>query len=1354
MSCKTIILFVCLCLCAQLPCHAFLDRDMHLLTMKDGLLDNTVYSVCKDRQGLVWLGTRDGLNRFDGKRVRSFLFNAEGGWISDLQEAFDGILSFQSKDTLYAFDLRSERFLPVLTEDGHKINAVATQSGQGQELWVLTPSELWLTERALSSSADTLVLHVVKRHSRWKGLEGELTRLALRRDGGSVCVTDEHGRMAVADVRHPDRYVLVDLGLGSSLRVNHLLYDDDGYIWVSTLSYGIVRYDTNTGRILRLTYVDERMPGRLSHTDVFGVVPLEPGKYLAITWNGYTLLTLDKNNPGQVVTSVFNNTSSPIFRDIETRMISVYYDPNGVLWIGTDGGGGIWSDLRNQQYRHFYQDRHNEICSIVNDDEGYLWLATYHEGIMRSTSPFTAGEELDFVPVGPSAGSKRRTVLCSMKDGHGHLWFGNADGTLTRYSPRDKRFENIALRDGKGFLNQSSVWCLLADSKGRVWIGTAHGLLALDEATLVCRPVALADADGKPLRPFQIRALAETADGAIWLGTASLGIGRYDGEGNRLVTGYEKRAGMSEQSVRSLYASSDGSLYIGYMDAFAIFSPRADSIRHVYTTHDGLCNNFIGCMTEDDRGDMWLGSNSGISRFDKRQQLFYNYYVSGSNRSAFFWQDFLFWGNNKNLTYFNSGKLKQMEKQQKVLITDLEVNNRPVAIRQEINGQTILPNSISYMSGICLNHANRNFSLTFSNLVYSDEQQMYAYRLYPYQQEWIYTRGEEKISYANLEKGDYVFEVKNLPSDNIAVHAAEVTTLHVRILPHWTDTLLFRFLMVLAAGMLAYAVWKRIQLKNKRLEHEMQLEHEVFAANVERDNEKKLRMERERFFTEITHEVRTPLTLIMAPLHELLHVAGLPAAAAHKARLAYENSRLLHVLMDQLLYLRKIEVNMLRLKVEETDVNRLVEDASRPFQSVVEAGHYRFRVEELPEPVTLWVDVEKLVTALRNLLSNAFKYTRPQGLVRLAVSTTVVDGYPVCCFEVSDNGRGIPQEVKDCLFEPYRTGAQSPAYSTQSGIGMRIVKNIVDLHHGYIRVDDAEGGGTAIRMYIPEGKAHFAYEAAEEEVILADEQAVPKPAPPSVVEGERKRLLVIDDNPDVRRYVCSLLAADYVTDEAGNGEEALRRVEESVPDLIVCDIMMPVMDGLECCRRLKGDPRTASVPVLMLTAKAEDADAIRALGIGADDYMMKPFNPEMLKMRVTSLMRQRERLERLYAGTLMLKHEEEPAGEPEDYFLRQVMQVIEANLADEQFNVKMLADALHMSQPTLYRKIKQRSQLNAIDMIRSVRMSKAASLILEHRYSLQEVAEMVGYSDIRTLRKHFMAQFGVPPSKYSGEEGN
>lgn len=1321
---------------------------MHVLTMKSGLSDNIVHSICKDSRGFVWLGTRGGLNRFDGKRIRSFIFHKGNDRIEDLREAFDGILCFQSRDTLYAFDIRTERFLSVQTEAGTQICAVATHEGENQTLWVMTPSELCLMERVSSPDNGTLVLRPLKRYAEWQGLGGRLSKLALSSDGRSLCIADAYGRIAIADARRPEQYSSVELGAGHPLEVNQLFCDDSGYIWISTLAYGVIRYDIKTGRKIRLTYRGKGIPNQLSHTDVFGIVCLEPNRYLAVTWNGYTLIMQDKDHPDRITTEVFNNTSSGLFRDIETRMISVYYDAKGILWIGTDGGGAIWSDLRNQLYRRFYQDRHNEICSILNDDRGYVWLATYHGGIMRSRSPFQPGEDLDFLPAGILANPRKRTVLCSMKDAGGNLWFGNADGTLTRYLFKAGRFENITLGDGKGFVNTASVWSLLADSQGRIWIGTEAGLLKLDETTLACSPVAFTDDNGQPVPPFQVRALAETGDHAIWLGTASLGVCRYAGEGTRFETGYEKQAGMSGLSVRSLFASRDGCLYVGYMDAFAIFSPQENKIVHVYTTQDGLCNDFIGCMTEDSGGDIWLGSNSGISRYDKQQQLFYNYYVSGSNRSAFFWRDYLFWGNNKNLTYFDSQKFKQFEKRQKVLITGLEVNNHPVDIGQKINGQVILSQNVSYVSGISLSHENRNFSISFSNLSYSSEQQLYAYRLYPYQQEWIYTQGEEKISYANLEKGTYAFEVKNMPPDTTADSAAEVTTLHVVIEPHWTDTLLFRFIVTLLVCVMIYLVFKRIQLKNKRLEHEMQLEHEVFAAKVERDNEKKLRMEREHFFTEIAHELRTPLTLILAPLQELLHTAGLTSAVEHKIRLAYDNSQSLHTLMDQLLYVRKINANMLKIKPVEVDIVPVLDEMCRSFEAVAEAGHYHFQVHLPAGPCSLWVDAEKLISALRNLLSNAFKYTPPQGRISLEVSREVIDGCPYCCFAVSDTGCGIPPEVKDSLFEPYHTGDRKPAYSTQIGIGMRIVKNIVDLHHGHIKVADADGGGTVIRLCIPEGNAHFGKEAGEETLssVLSSGQ---KPESPAGDGTGKKRLLVIDDNTDIRQYVCSLFAASYQTDEAVNGEEGLCKAFENQPDFIICDIMMPVMDGMECCRELKSRPQTASVPILMLTAKSEDADAIRALRIGADDYMMKPFNPEMLKMKVESLLRQQERLKRLYAGTLMLKHEEEKGGEVEDYFIRQVIQVIEANLSDEQFNVKLLADALHMSQPTLYRKIKQRSKLNAIDMIRSVRMSKAASLILEDRYSLQEVAEMVGYSDVRTLRKHFIAQFGVPPSKYS-----
>lgn len=1334
------------------PCRAFLKNDMRLLTMKNGLLDNTIHSICKDHQGFVWLGTRDGLNRFDGKRIRSFLLDKESNQIDDLCEPVEGLLCFRSRDTLHAFDIRTERFLPVVEKEQGimvKISTSAIIPDKDGGLWMLTNDSLLLMRPAYSEGMDTLVLRTERCYDfvKQESLNAPLTQLALSGDGRHLCIADRDGQLLVADMQRAARCKVIDLGVGRPLSITHLLYDDSGYIWVSTIAHGIIRYDIRTGRKEQLTYHGKYASNRLSHTDAFGVARLEPNRYLAVTWNGYTVITLDKDNPDRITTDVFNNTTSPIFRDIETRMISVYYDPQGILWIGTDGGGGIYTDLRNQLYKRFYQDSHNEICAIVSDDDGYLWLATYHEGLMRSVAPFSEDEEPDFRHVATGGGTKERTVLCAAKDSHGNLWFGNADGSLTRYHIRTKHLETIRPDNGQGFTNRSAVWSLLADGRGRLWIGTEEGLLELDILTQTCHQVDFKDNEGKPLPPLHIRALAETRDQSVWLGTTT-GVCRYDGQSDRLETGYEQRRNMSGKSVRSLLAGSDGKLYIGYMDAFAILSPGANSIERVFTTQDGLCNNFIGCLTEDNQGDIWLGSNSGITHFN-RKALFYNYYISGSNRSVFFWKGFLFWGNNKNLTYFSLDRFNRFEKPKRVLITELKVNNRPVDIGQTINRQAILPEGVSYVSSIRLNHANRNFSVAFSNLSYSDEEQMYAYRLYPIQQEWIYTRSEEQVSFTNLEKGEYVFEVRNLLADSSP--GTGITSLRVTVEPHWTDTWLFRLFAFLATCLVAFVVYSRIRHRNKRLAHEMQLEYEVFTAQMERDNEKKLRMERERFFTEITHELRTPLTLIMAPLHELLQTAGLPAQVAHKVRLAYDNSRSLHVLMDQLLYVRKMEVNMLKLRVTETDITALLKDTCHAFEAIAEAGHYQFRTDLPTSPYRLWVDAEKLEMVIRNLLSNAFKYTPPQGTVQLSVGREQIDGHPFCRITISDNGRGIPADMKGKLFEPYQTGDNKPSYSTQTGIGMRIVKNIADLHHGYVKVTDAEGGGTVVRLYIPEGNTHFDENTAKE-IRPTETRPAMQPTETSAEPTDKKRLLVIDDNADIRQYVCSLFADKFLTDEADNGEEGVRRASENTPDLIICDIMMPVMDGLECCRQLKSSPRTASVPVLMLTAKTEDVDAIRALKTGADDYMMKPFNPEMLKMKVESLLRQHERLERLYAGMLKLKHEEGKEPKEEDYFIQQVMQTIEANLADEKFNVKALADALCMSQPTLYRKIKQHSRLNAIDMIRTMRMSKAASLILENRYTLQEIAEMVGYNDVRTLRKHFIAQFGVAPSKYEGEK--
>ena len=576
------------------------------------------------------------------------------------------------------------------------------------------------------------------------------------------------------------------------------------------------------------------------------------------------------------------------------------------------------------------------------------------------------------------------------------------------------------------------------------------------------------------------------------------------------------------------------------------------------------------------------------------------------------------------------------------------------------------------------------------------------------------------------------------------------------------NKLLIRILLHLQVEFSVYMVIQRIKLRQKRLEHELRLEHEIFAATVERDKEKQIRMERENFFTNAAHELRTPLTLILSPLQELLGTVRPSDTVYTKLAAMYRNGTSLQTLVDHLLYVQKIEAGMIKLRISKVDIVVLAKQITDSFHELAETEGINFTVESLNEPLLLWIDVEKISSAIRNLLSNAFKYTSPNGKVIFKMNRIEIDGYSFCSIIISDTGKGIPEELRGRIFESFITGENTPLFSNKVGIGLRIVKNTMDLHHGTVNLDSTLGKGSTFTLLIPEGNAHFA-EDRYEIVGTPEMEEYALPLPIMQAEGQEDKpsnkktsLLVIEDNEEIRHYVCSLFCKDYAVYEAANGEEGGDVAMSKIPDLIISDIMMPVKDGFTCCRELREQPRTAHIPILMLTAKAEDADVLQASKIGVDDYMMKPFNPEVLKAKVRNLILQRERLKRIYTKTLMLKQQE---SEPEtdgnnapDDFIQQIIHVIEANLANENFNVKMLADQLNMSQPTLYRKIKQRSELAAIDMIRSVRMGKAASLIMENRYSIQEIAEMVGYSDTRTLRKHFTEQFGVSPSKYMEKE--
>lgn len=1128
-------------------------------------------------------------------------------------------------------------------------------------------------------------------------------------------------------------------------------------VWISTISRGIIRYHIQTKHLDRISYGGMGKENMLSHTDVYQTIPMDNRRFLAVTWSGYTVLTQDKDHPEELTTEIYNNTVSQIQRNLETRMISAYYDSEGLLWIGTNGGGVMYSDLRSQFYSRYYQERHNEICSIVMDDNRYVWLATFHKGVMKSARPYVPGERLEFERVDMGNGKQGETVLCSFKDKQRNIWFGNADGTLAVYNGTTGKITIHSLVVD-GIVNRSSVWALHIDTKNNVWIGTEKGLLLYDCKTNVCSRPAV-EQSFRRKTPLFVRAIAETKRGTLWLGTSNGGVCRVTvSPAGRLSIkeGYERGINMEAPSVRSLLASSDDNLYVGYIDGFVVLSPGQDRIIRSYTTIDGLCSNFVGCITEDGEGHIWIGSNSGISRYSRHQHLFYNYYIAGSNRSALFGDNTLFFGNNQSLTYFNPDNVNVYPDNERVLITGLEVDNRPVEIGKQINDQVILHKGISYTDRIVLSDANRDFSLSFNNLSYSKEQQKYNYRLLPYQENWLISSDGEKASYTNLPVGNYVFEVKNIYPDE---RTGPVSSLNIVILPHWSQTWWFRLIIILWVLVgIVYAV-KLIKKRQKRLEYEMQMKHELLTVNLEREKERQVRVERENFFTGVAHELRTPLTLILAPLQELLQQSDSSGLFHSKLQIMHKNANSLHRLVDDLLYVQKIEAGMVKLQLSEVDIVLLVKNLSESFQQMAKIKELRFDISLPDEKRLFWIDEDQIFSAVQNLLSNAFKYTPSGGSILLSVSYTTKDGRKYCRIAVSDTGVGISEKLQKHVFESFITGENSPEYSTKIGVGLHIVKHTMDLHHGMITLQSSPAEGSTFVLYIPEGKEHFAndaYRLAENSSVEStqgmDNSLPNAPETNAPLPTSTKKLLIIEDNSEVREYIVSLFASKYIVCEAGDGEEGVQLAVVELPDLIISDVMMPVKDGFTCCREIRAQQETAHIPIIMLTAKAEDADVLEGSSSGADDYVMKPFNPEILKAKVDNLIQQRERLKRIYTKSLMLKQESEE--EKDDPFLQQLIHVIETNLSNEDFNVKMLAEQLNMSQPTLYRKVKQRSDRAVVDMIRSIRISKAASLIMENRYSIQEISEMVGYSDARTLRKHFTEQFGVSPSKYIRDEAD
>ena len=1343
-------------------------NELHQLNMSNGLVDNIITCIYQDQDRFMWFGSSNGLSRYDGKQIRNFSVDNARMYVSDIKETSDDKLWVIANEYLYCFDRRKEKFVLPSFQDGKKAISVSAMEITGDSLfWIVKGGQLQCLKRHYKLvKGDLQIEMTVEAGYPFFLDEGEsFSNLCASQDGHFLYLVTDKGNLLFFDKIAGKVVRKFKYSINPSANATTIMSEGE-YIWVSSIVGGVTRLHIPTGKSDYYQYNEDARLSSLSHSDAYGVVALDNDSYIAVTWNGYTLLAPEENDPSKLLATPYTNTSFLQYRNVETRMISVYYDKEGILWIGTRGGGIVYFDFRQHSYMQYHSKKHNEISAQVADKDGRIWLGTYHEGIMRSDQPYAKSRPLNFSPVG---NQKEVPVFCAIKDSCSNLWFGNASGNLICYDWSSDSFHIYPL-NYLGKKVNSYIVALMIDSRYRFWVCTSAGLYLFDHQTGHFELFSLREALKEDAEPW-VTAICEDKQRNIWIGTAK-GIVRLSQVNVRpfkMVHGYEEKENIGARVVSALLTGTDGTVYVGYKNGFGIIPVGEDRITSFYTVKDGLCNDCIDCIVEDEKKRIWLGSISGISRYSRQQHVFYNYYISSSNKSVMLFKNTLFWGNNKSLTYFEPEILTSATIASKTLLTGLEVDNKQINIGEKIKGQVVLDSNIASIDHLELVNANRDFSLLFNNLAFSKDLQKYSYRLYPYQKDWIVSEAG-KVSFTNLSAGYYIFEVKTLFPNNTE---GDVTALPITILPHWSQTVWFRLLLIFSVLFLVGYIFYSLLRRQRRFKKMIQLKHELTIANLERNAERHIREERENFFMNAAHELRTPLTLILAPIHDIMKSITPSDNWFDSFSRLHKNCLSLQTLVDRLLYVQKIEGGMIKLHLSESDIKEIVSRVANPFLQMAMVKKREFLVQVDTVPLYLWVDVAKIESAVQNLLSNAFKYTSQNGRIELAVSEAEIDGRPYCLVTVSDNGVGIPDDLQQHVFDSFVTGKRIPQYSTSIGLGLHIVKHTMGLHHGFVTLTSRVGEGSRFVLHIPVGLSHFVpgeYEMVPdpvkgdlleectteerpmEEVIAEKNETMEETV--NRVKNNKEFLLIIEDHDEMREYLCSLFKEDYNVIEAGNGEEGVAMADKYIPKLIISDIMMPVKDGFECSREIRENKRTFHIPVIFLTAKAEDADRLKSLQIGVDDYIMKPFNPELLKEKVKALIEQRDLLRKLYAKTLMLDEEVlESSEDVQDVFMPKMLQIIEENLSNRNFTIKVLTDKLNMSQPTLYRKVKQKTGLSIIEVIHGVRMSKAASIIMSRRYSsLTEVAEMVGYDSMISFRKQFVAQFGVLPSKYMEEK--
>lgn len=1314
------------------------------LGIEKGLSNNSVRCIYQDHYGFMWFGTYDGLNRYDGygfKVFRNKLNDSTSlphNYIYNIYEDGDNNLWIGTGQGIGIYNHLSANFIPAYytpygTKNRARITAnvnmvrsdakgnifIATNGGgliirfKGEETGVQVPCQvggvqeveynvrsvlvdknqrIWLLIRSVGLCVYDMATREIR------VVNGALKNaLCMALDGdSSLWIGTAIGlyRYDIAS-RLLTQTHTEEAGQLSANYITNLLLDAEAKLWISTEGGGVNVLHTRTGKIEYL------LPGTgknaLTSESVFAIYEDKASrKWLGTLKGGVNVLDPHKGLFQTITHDPLNRNS------LISDFVSCFYEESDQrLWIGTDGGGlSIW-DRRKNSFTNFRHEAgnpaslsHNAVAFIHKDYQDDFWIATFGGGVdkfNRATNSFQ-----HYRLINSATGDANQSVKLLLEDREQTLWATTfAQGKLYRLNRAANRFEvfDQVLND---------LISLIEDRQGNLWGGNSYQLAKIDKKGGKHTFYEI----NKP-----IRAIYEDRKENFWIGT----------EGGGLI----------------LFDRGKGTIIKRYSDA------------------DGLCNNAVLNILEDERGHLWLSTFNGLSEFDPEKNSFRNFYQEDGLQSNQFLYNAalrlasgeLVFGGIRGFNLFHPSSVRFCNNTPPLLLTGLRINNNLVTD----HGDYVTRTSGDRIEALKVPYSEAVLSFDFAALEYSAPGKIrYAYYLEGWDKGWNYTGDLRSAHYSHLDEGTYNLRLKATNADG--VWGKEQTLLKITVLPPWYRAWwAWLFYLGLAVG----AVYTYQRYKTRQT----QLQYEIKIAQINAEKEREINEKKLSFFTHVSHEFRTPLTLIINPIRDLLQM-GDKAEREGELQIIYRNARRLLSLVDQLLLFRKADVQADVLKLSRMNFYSLCHEVYLSFVQQARAKHINYTFSCDNEQLELVVDREKMDIILYNLISNALKYTPEGGKVdfRIVERDGTVD------VQVSDSGIGIPADVGTRLFEKfYRVPTEETSVRRGFGIGLFLVKQYTESHKGNICYHSEPGQGTSFLLQFRKGTDHFEEQAIQEEsstlafkeedILLraeAAEEIVPaeKKEQLEALVTERQTIIVVDDDASIRQYLVHMFRDKFTVYEADNGTDALKLARQHTPDLVISDVMMGGMNGIDLCGAIKEEPSLSHIPVILLTAISSSDNKLKGVEGGADDYITKPFEKELLMARVTSLLKNRTNLQRYFYNEITLKKNELKISVEYKEFLDRCIAVVEKYLDDEEFSIKRLSQELGMSHSSLYKKVKSISGLSMNAFIRFIRLRKAAELFINTDYNVNETAVQVGMNDIKYFREQFHKLFGMNPSEY------